>query len=48
MIEQAVLDGRPVWIATFPVAQGGYHFVATGVGAGGAGVSPIGSVTIGP
>ena len=47
-IEQAILDGRTVWIATFPVAQGGYHFVATGVGAGGAGVSQIGSVTIGP
>ena len=48
VMEQAILDGRDVWIATFPVVQGGYHFVATGVGAGGAGVSPIGSVTIGP
>ena len=47
-IEQALLDGKPVWIATFPVQQGAYHFVATGVGTGGAGVSPVGSVTIGP
>jgi hypothetical protein len=47
-VEQAILDGRTVWIATFPVQQGGYHFVATGVGTGGAGMSPIGTVTIGP
>jgi hypothetical protein len=47
-IEQALLDGTMVWIATFPVQQGGYHFVATGVGTGGAGISPIGTVTIGP
>jgi hypothetical protein len=47
-LEQAIMDGTAVWIATFPVVQGGYHFVATGVGTGGAGVSQIGTVTIGP
>ena len=47
-LEQAILNGRTVWIATFPVSQGGYHFVATGVGSGGAGFSPVGTVTIGP
>lgn len=48
LVEGAILDGKPVWIATFPVQQGGYHFVASGMGTGGAGVSPIGTVTIGP
>ena len=47
-VQQVLLDGTSVWLATFPVQQGGYHFVATGVGAGGAGISPIGTVTIGP
>ena len=48
LLDVAILNGRTVWIATFPVSQGGYHFVATGVGSGGAGFSPVGTVTIGP
>jgi hypothetical protein len=47
-VQEALMDGKDVWIATFPVQSGGYHFVASGVGAGGAGVSQIGTVTIGP
>ena len=47
-VQQALLDGKTVWMATFPVQQGGYHFVASGVGSGGAGISSIGTVTIGP
>ena len=44
---EATLDGQPVWIATFPVQPGTYHFLASAGGPGGIGVSDVGTTTIG-
>ena len=44
---EATLDGKPVWIATFPVQPGTYHFLASAGGPGGIGVSDVGTTTIG-
>ncbi len=48
-LDQALLGGHPVWIATFPV-QGGssYQFVAGSEGAGVSALSSVGQVTVGP
>ena len=46
-LQPAVMDGSPVWIATFPVQTGTYDFVVSGLGAGVAGVSPVATLTVG-
>ncbi len=48
-VEGATLGGKPVWLATFPVQAGGaYEFAAGMTGIGVAGISKIGSITLGP
>jgi hypothetical protein len=48
-VESALLGGKAVWLATFPVQAGGaYEFAAGLTGAGVAGLSKIGSITLGP
>lgn len=44
----ALLGGQPVWLATFAVGAGSYGFSAGLQGAGVAGLSPAGSIKIGP
>lgn len=48
-VQPAMLGGKQVWIATFPVQLGGsYEFAAGTSGDGIGGVSRIGSVSVGP
>ncbi len=47
-VQQAMLGGRSVWIATFPVKAGSFGFAAGTLGTGIAGMSQVGGLTIGP
>lgn len=47
-VQPASLGGQSVWVATFSVQAGEYGFAASTVGSGVAGLSSIGSVTVGP